>query len=1192
MKKWIYAYSTDTYLKQNWYKIGETTQEYPQDRIKQQDSTSNPEELELQFIFDLSKYSMDSKTLESKIHKVLINAGRHVRDRREWFVLDNGIDELKQLIESILDDSDANKLDINLKKHQIETIEFIKHCYTKYKDCLLYHKPRSGKTYIALSHIKDNQYKNVIVLTSYPILNYQWIEHIEKFKGFKNYNIINVSEQDIIELDKTKNNILLISFQDIKGGNDGVFSKEKFDNIRNINFELLVIDEVHFGTETYKSKEVLTLLNYKKLLGLSATPVKNLISGTFGVHNTHSYTIIDEIENKKLDPISYNYADINYYIWNLSNDEKKFLKVFSDEEQFTMTKLFRLDEFGEFVYKSDIEYIFKKLVYNKNVCKTDKRGFHPLNNSGIFNQVKSVLLFVTEVKIQEKLKELLLNIEEFNDEFNIHITNSNINNSNDLIRKIRKDFKSKDRRNIIIAVDQLTTGITLDDCDMVMFMNDWQSIDKYTQASYRCQSPRDNKHNCFVIDFNAARCLKMIYENSYVASIFNKENSQEIKRKWFDCVNVFYRTEGEFKKYDYDSFNKEYYDSIISRTNFTDSCILQQNFNENIINTLINLNIERDKLKNEIKKLNKDGIDKGKNNEKLDKIENTIIENNEKLNEYNRLKLLINKAKAILDKTMLLSLFTRCKYDDIDEIFYNISNNKELIEMYLESLFLKDIDIIKIKLNDIIFIYNNIYDKDVINRMLTVFNYNFKKMLEFKMLRNALELINSYLKPSNSEKKGKGEVFTPFELINEMLDKLPIEVWTNPNLKWLDPANGIGNFFVVVLERLMSGLKDWEKDEELRMSHILENMLYACDIQPKNMFIYLQLFDNENKYKKMNWYRGSFLDDDFDNHMENIWKLDKIDIIVGNPPYQNSNATGDNKLYLDFIKKSLKILRDDKYLCFITPKNSIDYLLLTDKNRNYVDNFYKIIYLCIDTPKRYFIGVGSTFCFFILQKTLYFGDTLVEYYNQNNIEYNNIILEKGEKIPSKLSKIDFSILKKINSFNEFFDFKIMTYNENNREKELRIRKKQILTNKVKIDNDIEYKNPIIDNINKGNPYPGKVYYFNKLMNNQYSKKIILSRSGNLCPSFDDGKYGCSDNFMYLLTDNEKNVDSLISIIESKIYKYISSQFTMNGFSQEKILRKFPKIDLSKIWTDIELYKYFYLIEEEIDLIENTIKLKN
>ena len=78
---------------------------------------------------------------------------------------------------------------------------------------------------------------------------------------------------------------------------------------------------------------------------------------------------------------------------------------------------------------------------------------------------------------------------------------------------------------------------------------------------------------------------------------------------------------------------------------------------------------------------------------------------------------------------------------------------------------------------------------------------------------------------------------------------------------------------------------------------------------------------------------------------------------------------GDNKLYLDFTKKSLNLLKDNGYLLFITPKNTINYLLNVDKKRNYIDNFYKIEYLALDTPKKYF-NIGSTFCYFLLKKEI------------------------------------------------------------------------------------------------------------------------------------------------------------------------------------------------------------------------------
>jgi hypothetical protein len=49
-----------------------------------------------------------------------------------------------------------------------------------------------------------------------------------------------------------------------------------------------------------------------------------------------------------------------------------------------------------------------------------------------------------------------------------------------------------------------------------------------------------------------------------------------------------------------------------------------------------------------------------------------------------------------------------------------------------------------------------------------------------------------------------------------MLDKLPEEVWTNKNLKWLEPAGGFGVFIIAVYKSLMEGLKEVIKDKKKR----------------------------------------------------------------------------------------------------------------------------------------------------------------------------------------------------------------------------------------------------------------------------------------------------------------------------------------------------------------------------------------
>lgn len=96
--------------------------------------------------------------------------------------------------------------------------------------------------------------------------------------------------------------------------------------------------------------------------------------------------------------------------------------------------------------------------------------------------------------------------------------------------------------------------------------------------------------------------------------------------------------------------------------------------------------------------------------------------------------------------------------------------------------------------------------------------------------------------------KTLGQVFTPAELVDEMLDKLPSEVWSNKDLTWCDPSCGNGNFLVAIKKRLMVGLKDVIHDEKERKQYILENMLYGVDIDPDVVKECIDRLKNEDEY--------------------------------------------------------------------------------------------------------------------------------------------------------------------------------------------------------------------------------------------------------------------------------------------------------------------------------------------------------
>ena len=88
---------------------------------------------------------------------------------------------------------------------------------------------------------------------------------------------------------------------------------------------------------------------------------------------------------------------------------------------------------------------------------------------------------------------------------------------------------------------------------------------------------------------------------------------------------------------------------------------------------------------------------------------------------------------------------------------------------------------------------------------------------------------------SKEEKKKQfGEVFTPPELVNEILDQLPPEIWSDPNKTWLDNSCGAGAFLNLVKQRLMTGLAEWEPDAAKREQHILHNQIYGVELQSDN----------------------------------------------------------------------------------------------------------------------------------------------------------------------------------------------------------------------------------------------------------------------------------------------------------------------------------------------------------------------
>ncbi len=206
------------------------------------------------------------------------------------------------------------------------------------------------------------------------------------------------------------------------------------------------------------------------------------------------------------------------------------------------------------------------------------------------------------------------------------------------------------------------------------------------------------------------------------------------------------------------------------------------------------------------------------------------------------------------------------------------------------------------------------------------------------------------------------EVFTPPEIVNQMLDLLPQELFSNPDTKFLDPACKTGVFLREIAKRLIKGLEWQIPDLQERIDHIFHNQLYGiaiteltsllsrrgvyCSKYPNSEFSVTR-FDNSEgniRFRRTNhvwkdkkciycganqeqYDRGEQLETHAYEfiHIKNAEELFnmKFDVIIGNPPYQLSfgiegtNSANSRSIYHNFIEQAIKL--QPTYLCMITP---------------------------------------------------------------------------------------------------------------------------------------------------------------------------------------------------------------------------------------------------------------------------------
>jgi len=384
---------------------------------------------------------------------------------------------------------------------------------------------------------------------------------------------------------------------------------------------------------------------------------------------------------------------------------------------------------------------------------------------------------------------------------------------------------------------------------------------------------------------------------------------------------------------------------------------------------------------------------------------------------------------------------------------------------------------------------------------------------------------------NNQDSINYGIIYTPNNLVNNILDLIPEKHFKEPNLKWLDIGAGNGAFSLNIFNRLNNNLSNKE--------HIIENMLYMIEIYPDHIKELKNLFSINANIIEQDFLA---LDTTKDNNYSNF------DFIVGNPPYNingklktptNSNIkkTDDGKqVYVEFIKKSLNLLKPDGFLCCIIPSLWLKpdkaglYNILTNK---------KIINLvCLSTSqtqKAFNYKAQTPTCYFLIQNTNITNTNITNITNTNitntNITKNNKIINIYDYLNEKFIKYNlkpnFPIpINGINIINKLLEF-------TNAYGSLKIYKSSTSSKNSIFNNDFGEKS-IHSNIKTtvlSNNNPTLVInYSNNAQQYSNEPKLIMAHKMYGFPYYDiSGLYGISSRDNYIILEKDYNKNDLLQI---------------------------------------------------------------
>ena len=519
---------------------------------------------------------------DKQVHSVLLRSGIRRPDfsneglGKEWFETDlatvkNAISAAKEGRSSLFPEEKTQNepTPIVFRPEQREAIDkAVKH-FTKNKGkgqrkMLWNCKMRFGKTLSALQVVREMGARRTLIVTHRPVVNAGWYEDFEKIfydlraaepvadgskgagaakkgelQGKYNYGSAQKGErldQLLLQADEGAHIVCFASLQDLRGSEDVGGKHEKNDNIFATDWDLLIVDEAHEGTQTELGQAVIDQLRHvdTKVLQLSGTPF-NLFD-QYDEDEIFTWDYIME-QRAKTSWDEYHVGDSNPYaslpaMHIYTYDLGRLMNRFADEDKvFNFREFFRTDEQGAFVHDNFVGDFLDLL------CCDDEDSLYPYAKADFRRIFRHTLWVLPGVKAARALSQKLQAHPVFGAFTVVNVAGEGDadEESRDALEKVNKAI-GKDPSatyTITLSCGRLTTGVSIRPWTGVFLLAGSSSTSAagYMQTIFRVQTPFEYqgrvKENCYAFDFAPDRALRMLAEASKVSYKAGKQTAED-----------------------------------------------------------------------------------------------------------------------------------------------------------------------------------------------------------------------------------------------------------------------------------------------------------------------------------------------------------------------------------------------------------------------------------------------------------------------------------------------------------------------------------------------------------------------------------------------------------------------------------------------------------------------------------------